>query len=423
MTNTNLVRAMGRIDPKLIAEAAPDVPQKKSANRTGVKWASLAACFALIVGTIIGVPMLFTNGDAVQLPTDIDNIIWDTGTGDEVSNDVEIPLWEEWCVDSYILYRELENAAPEQYFALHISKIFWDGFVYNGKSVAEILSEKDEKYILIEKLGQLVKDGHVLKYGDLVYTLGTPEGEKWAKSLYDERLEYYGKEFLSKYIVDGEFYQSQAEVDLSNAIAEAEQLEILYDKSYKAYHNSYVDDIEEIFSNLGVCTAVKNNKLFVFIQKEKLATLEIADKGSYRLSLAKRRNYEHEEGDIPTFENNVTGFALEKIKCETFDHYLEFAKSDAELIDKINALIEAGQFDTDRIIIWITSSEDLSQDIFRDMNYESLHITRKYKTSALAWMYVKYENINLEVLKAISNIESIKSIRIYIESTGPDIAG
>lgn len=367
--------------------------------------------------------MLFTNGDAVQLPTDIDNIIWDTGTGDEVSNGVEIPLWEEWCVDSYILYRELENAAPEQYFALHISKIFWDGFVYNGKSVAEILSEKEGKYILIEKLGQLVKDGHVLKYGDLVYTLGTPEGEKWAKSLYDERLEYYGKDFLSKYIVDGEFYQSQAEVDLSNAIAEAEQLEILYDKSYKAYHNSYVDDIEEIFSNLGVCTAVKNNKLFVFIQKEKLATLEIADKGSYRLSLAKRRNYEHEEGDIPTFENNVTGFALEKIKCETFDHYLEFAKSDAELIDKINALIEAGQFDTDRIIIWITSSEDLSQDIFRDMNYESLHITRKYKTSALAWMYVKYENINLEVLKAISNIESIKSIRIYIESTGPDIAG
>ena len=43
MTNTNLLQAMGRIDPKLIVDAAPDAPQKKSTNKTWVKWASLAA--------------------------------------------------------------------------------------------------------------------------------------------------------------------------------------------------------------------------------------------------------------------------------------------------------------------------------------------------------------------------------------------
>lgn len=50
MTNTNLLQAMGRIDPKLIADAAPDVSQKKSVNKTWVKWASLAAaCLVLVI--------------------------------------------------------------------------------------------------------------------------------------------------------------------------------------------------------------------------------------------------------------------------------------------------------------------------------------------------------------------------------------
>ena len=49
MTNTNLLHAMGRIAPRLIADAAPDAPQKKSANKTWVKWASLAACLCIII--------------------------------------------------------------------------------------------------------------------------------------------------------------------------------------------------------------------------------------------------------------------------------------------------------------------------------------------------------------------------------------
>jgi len=172
-----------------------------------------------------------------------------------------------------------------------------------------------------------------------------------------------------------------------------------------------------------LCTIVKNNKLFVFIQKEKLANLEVADKGGYKLSLAKRRNYEHEEGDIPTYENKVQGFALEKIACETFDHSSRFAKTDAELIDKINNLIVAGQFDTDRIRISITSSEALSEDVFKDMHCETINVTKKYQTSAFAWLSVKYENLNLEALKEISNMTTVKTINIYLEIEVPDVAG
>ena len=59
MTNTNLLQAMGRIDPKLIADAAPDVQQKKNANKTWVKWASLAACLAIVICAIPLFNLLF----------------------------------------------------------------------------------------------------------------------------------------------------------------------------------------------------------------------------------------------------------------------------------------------------------------------------------------------------------------------------
>lgn len=49
MKNTNLLDSMGRIDPKLIADASPDVPQKKSTSKAWMKWTSLAACFAILI--------------------------------------------------------------------------------------------------------------------------------------------------------------------------------------------------------------------------------------------------------------------------------------------------------------------------------------------------------------------------------------
>ena len=49
MTNMDLLRALGRIDPRLIAEAAPDAVRRKSTRRAWVKWGVVAACFALII--------------------------------------------------------------------------------------------------------------------------------------------------------------------------------------------------------------------------------------------------------------------------------------------------------------------------------------------------------------------------------------
>ena len=57
---------MGHIDPKLIADAAPDVEQKKSTNKTWVKWASLAACLCLMIMVSIA---YFMGNDTPDIPS------------------------------------------------------------------------------------------------------------------------------------------------------------------------------------------------------------------------------------------------------------------------------------------------------------------------------------------------------------------
>ncbi len=54
MKNTNLLQAIGRIDPDLIAEAAPDTVQKKTANNIRIKWTAVAACLVLLLSVGLG---------------------------------------------------------------------------------------------------------------------------------------------------------------------------------------------------------------------------------------------------------------------------------------------------------------------------------------------------------------------------------
>ncbi len=54
MKNTNLLQAIGRIDPDLISEAAPDTAQKKTANNIRIKWTAVAACLVLLLSVGLG---------------------------------------------------------------------------------------------------------------------------------------------------------------------------------------------------------------------------------------------------------------------------------------------------------------------------------------------------------------------------------
>ena len=49
MTNKEFYREFGNIDPKMIEAAAPAEKVQKKKKNAWVKWASMAACFALLV--------------------------------------------------------------------------------------------------------------------------------------------------------------------------------------------------------------------------------------------------------------------------------------------------------------------------------------------------------------------------------------
>lgn len=68
MTSMNIYRSLGGLDPDLIAKAAPAEKARKKKRNTWIKWVSLAACFALIVGGIAVMPTLQEEGLGIYYP-------------------------------------------------------------------------------------------------------------------------------------------------------------------------------------------------------------------------------------------------------------------------------------------------------------------------------------------------------------------
>ena len=118
---------------------------------------------------------------------------------------------------SYELYTVLNNTTDENtVIAVYPQFKSSENYKYNGKTIAEYSEDVSSNKLLYEKLHQILKDGDQLKYGELLYTTGTPDGEKWAKELYEQRVEFYGEEFLAKYIVSGEFLRDKVEADIAD---------------------------------------------------------------------------------------------------------------------------------------------------------------------------------------------------------------
>lgn len=89
MTNKNIFRELGGLDPDLIAKAAPDVA-RKSKHKTFVKWGSIAACFMVMVMAAALIIPMFNGGDPISIGG-IDRDYKGSISGSE--GDIEFP-WE-----------------------------------------------------------------------------------------------------------------------------------------------------------------------------------------------------------------------------------------------------------------------------------------------------------------------------------------
>ena len=136
-------------------------------------------------------------------------------------------------------------------------------FVYNGKSLAEYALEADAERLLGGKLGQLLKLGDSLKYGDALYKTGTPTGEKWSKELYDETVETIGKDLIAKYIVDGEFLVEKLEADIA-ACGENKQCLVAYEEARNAFCRSAVNEAVKTLDEKNIKYEIRNETGLVF---------------------------------------------------------------------------------------------------------------------------------------------------------------
>ncbi len=89
MTNKNIFRELGGLDPDLIAKAAPDVA-RKSKHKTFVKWGSIAACFMVMVMAAALIIPMFNGSDPISIGG-IDRDYKGSISGSE--GDIEFP-WE-----------------------------------------------------------------------------------------------------------------------------------------------------------------------------------------------------------------------------------------------------------------------------------------------------------------------------------------
>ncbi len=146
---------------------------------------------------------------------------------------------------SYGLAQALKNASDDMVFDISARPYVDYDFEYNGKTLNEYYKEWTEERMLPEKYGQLLKDGDSLKYGEKLYGEGTPDGERWIQSLYEQRIEFYGMDFLEKYI---DFEKEEFMTDILYKDMESSKLaapaEAAYNEAMKNYCQSVADSIK-----------------------------------------------------------------------------------------------------------------------------------------------------------------------------------
>ena len=164
-------------------------------------------------------------------------------------------------------------------------------FVYNGKTISEYEAAVDDAKLLIDRLGELLKAGDELKYGEALYKTGTPDGKKWAKQLYDETVERIGKDVLSTYIVDGEFLKEKLESDIAAYDAEDNSREN-WDDAVDAYYEFIANETAKQLKERNINCEVREG-LIVYVTVDEFSALEIENVMFYSLALN-----ESEAGDV-----------------------------------------------------------------------------------------------------------------------------
>jgi hypothetical protein len=353
---------MGRIDEKYIAEVINPHPSRMVRRRSIARLASLAACLCLLIGTAFGIMLPRTSSKHDRTyptealpPVDLDQIVWgtepsafDAYSSYAVAEDSLVSMQQNGWELSGELYLTMENADPYTYFAILVSRGYdyndMMRFSYQGKTRGEWEVEKEILSAHQRKLIEFSKEGHWLQYGEALYTTGTPDGEKWTKELYEERVNFYGAYFLEQYIINGTLQSDRIAQEMKNNEARLQEISAVLVKLEDAYTARNAEEDYQAFAKKGVRYTLKSGRLYIFVTPKELSKLRVRGKSGFFLSLANRRVFETED-QLPSarVDEDVTGFACEKISFYTDGVIYNHISTDHEMIETTQYLLERWQ--------------------------------------------------------------------------------
>lgn len=206
-----------------------------------------------------------------------------TDTGELNLNILSTEDWEGYYVGES-LYKDLINAENEKNFIVQVLPVddIAKGFIYKGKSCDEYKQEYKESLALVEKLECLLEEGETLKYGELLCTTGTPDGEIWSWERYNYKTQsYYGKNMLECYIVNGEFLKDRVERDLSLAKTEAKSRSGLLNVAEATGRNAQRDKALSIFKAIDENAVIENGDIKLTITKDSLLKIPTEYRNQY----------------------------------------------------------------------------------------------------------------------------------------------
>lgn len=137
-----------------------------------------------------------------------------------------------------------QKVSPNDVIQIYMTCRANDSYVYSGKTVSEYGSKVTEALVLSEKLKTFAKVGDSLKYGEALYTTGTPTGEKWTKENYERTVAYYGNEIIQKYIVNEEFLKSKLSADIASLKARLESLQKEFEEAHEASISAAINNAQ-----------------------------------------------------------------------------------------------------------------------------------------------------------------------------------
>lgn len=223
------------------------------------------------------------NNESVGITPDAP-VIWGVANGE--SQDMGFSTWNGKTITMSLYDVLSDEKNKNSLIAIGVAFELDDKFVYNGKSIAEYNAEADNEHLYYNKLGELLKTGDSLKYGEALYKTGIPTGEKWAKQLYDETVERIGKDVLAKYIVDGEFLREKLESDMDEYDLEHRPCRVAYEVACEAYYQSAIDAAIEQLENQNINYERRNcTALVIYVTADELFSLKIDNVLFYGLAL------------------------------------------------------------------------------------------------------------------------------------------